>query len=569
MRLNKTGIVLLLQGIFVLQHLMAQEVTAPALVNIMNNEMKREMNILENLEYPAYFMEYSLNESSNLYIFSSFGSVLNSKIDSLRAISASVRVGSYDLDNTHSTISGEQNVLSVVTTDLPFSNDEQMLEMEMWKNTNSAYSQSVEQYKKVLEEKEMENFKHILPDFSKAEPVTYFENQIPNPFNDQMLDEWKIKANELSALFLSDTSIVAGNVLFAAENSRKILVTSEGQQIIQNKQSSTLVVMAILRTSDNQLAFDMLTFTALTASELATMDEMKAKVMEMIRLMKQMQNAPIAEPFSGPALLSAQAAGVFFHEIFGHRVEGHRLNDITDSQTFGDKLNKNVLSKDISIYFDPTLTEYNGQHLTGSYRYDDEGVPSQRVDVVEKGILKNFLMSRKPATGFASSNGHGRSASGSSAVSRQSNMFIESARTYSDTELRKKLIAECKRQKKQYGYYFRQVTGGLTLNSVYSTNVFTVFPTEIFRIYTDGRPDELVRQVSLIGTPLTMFSEIGAAGDQPELFPGFCGAESGSIPVSIICPSFMVKKVETQRTPEMHIDRPLLTLPVSEAIRRN
>jgi TldD protein len=288
-------------------------------------------------------------------------------------------------------------------------------------------------------------------------------------------------------------------------------------------------------------------------------------ILEDIQKLKQqlvaMSSAPLAEPYSGPAILSSGAAGVFFHEIFGHRVEGHRLESVDDGQTFKDKLQSVVLPVDFQVYSDPSIRNWNGQDLIGAYKYDDQGVAGQKVILVKDGVLKSFLMSRKPGKEINKSNGHGRAQPGFAAVSRQSNLFIESSRPYTEEALRKMLIKECKKQKKIYGYYFKEVMGGLTITDRYNTNVFNINPIEVYRVYTDGRPDELVTGVELIGTPLTMFSNILAAGSEHKVFTGFCGAESGMVPVTTIAPSILVRKIETQKTPEYKSQLPFLPSP--------
>ena len=212
---------------------------------------------------------------------------------------------------------------------------------------------------------------------------------------------------------------------------------------------------------------------------------------------------------------SNDAAGVFFHEIFGHRVEGARMKSERDGQTFKKKVGESVLNPDVSIIFDPTIQYYKGVPLNGSYIFDDEGIRGERVVVVDKGILKNFLMSRTPIDGFPQSNGHARAQAGMHPVSRQSNLIVETQSPYTDTQLRKMLIDEIKLQGKEYGFFFKTVTGGFTITGRYIPNSFNVTPIEVYRVYADGRPDELVRGVDLIGTPLAMFSQIGAIGDTP------------------------------------------------------
>jgi predicted Zn-dependent protease len=277
-------------------------------------------------------------------------------------------------------------------------------------------------------------------------------------------------------------------------------------------------------------------------------------------------HAPLSDPFVGPAILSGRATGVFFHEIFGHRVEGHRQKDESEGQTFTKSVGKPVLPDFLSVVFDPTKADYQGTALNGTYLYDDEGVKARPVTVVENGILKTFLMSRSPVQGFPQSNGHGRREAGAEIVSRQSNLFVESSKHVSDAELRQMLIAEVKRQNKPYGLYFDQVVSGYTTTARRGLQAFTVVPLVVYRVYPDGRPDELIRGVDIVGTPLASFAKIIATSDKQEVFNGYCGAESGSVPVSAVSPAILVSEIEVQRK-ERSQDRPpyLVRPPISEA----
>jgi TldD protein len=245
------------------------------------------------------------------------------------------------------------------------------------------------------------------------------------------------------------------------------------------------------------------------------------------------------------------------------------MEDSFNSKTFKDKIGREVINKSISVYSDPTQSSWNGRDLIGFYKYDDQGIKAQKVMNIEEGKLKNFLMSRKPIVGFDQSNGHGRANLAMNPVARQSNLFIESNDPESFAQLKKKLLKECKRQKKEYGYYFKTVSGGFTNTMNYQPDYFNILPIEVYRIYVDGRPDELVKGVNLIGTPLIMFSEILAAGDVYEVFSGMCGAESGSVPVSTIAPAMLVRKVETQNQFSYKPDWPILPDPETEAIQQN
>jgi predicted Zn-dependent protease len=269
------------------------------------------------------------------------------------------------------------------------------------------------------------------------------------------------------------------------------------------------------------------------------------------------------EPFTGPAILSGRASGVFFHEIFGHRIEGHRQKSENEGQTFTKQLNQAILPEFISVVDDPTTQRVNGVDLNGHYRFDDDGVAAQRVNVVEKGVLKNFLMSRAPISGFESSNGHGRKAPGYRTVGRQGNLIVQASTTVPDAKLREMLVAEAAKQGKAFGLLFKDISGGFTLTGRSSPQSFQVTPIMVYRVYVDGRPDELVRGADLIGTPLTSFSKIVAAGDTPEIFNGFCGAESGYVPVAAVSPAILTTQIEVQKKAKSSERPPILPPPAA------
>ena len=252
--------------------------------------------------------------------------------------------------------------------------------------------------------------------------------------------------------------------------------------------------------------------------------------------MTALLKAPEAEPFVGPAIFSGRAAGVFFHEIFGHRVEGHRQKDESEGQTFTKSVGTKVLPDFLSVVFDPTRRKIGGIDLNGWYDYDDEGVKARPVTAVDKGVLKTFLMSRSPIQGFDHSNGHGRRQPGYEVVSRQSNLIVESSQRGSDARLRQMLHRRGQAAEQTLRLYFRDITGGFTTTARAGLQAFKVIPVIVYRVYPDGRPDELVRGADIVGTPLASFSKILATGDKPEVFNGYCGAESGSVPVSAVSP---------------------------------
>ncbi|MYF03016.1 MAG: TldD/PmbA family protein, partial [Gammaproteobacteria bacterium] len=292
-------------------------------------------------------------------------------------------------------------------------------------------------------------------------------------------------------------------------------------------------------------------------------DKVMTDVRAMIEELDALRNAPIVEPYTGPAILGARAAGVFFHEILGHRLEGHRLKSVTDGQTFKAKLGERILPENFTMYFDPNIREHRGLTLWGFYDYDNQGVKGQKVTVIENGVLKGFLMSRQPMEGFLESNGHGRrqSISGYGSVSRQSNLILEVENPVSAEELKEMLLDRVRDQGREFGLYFGDIQGGFAITGRSMPNAYNVQPLIVYRLFADGR-QELVRGVDLIGTPLTTMSRIEAGASDYDTFNGYCGAESGRIPVSAVSPSILISQVEVQKTMTSRDKPPILPTPV-------
>jgi len=295
-----------------------------------------------------------------------------------------------------------------------------------------------------------------------------------------------------------------------------------------------------------------------SANDPANAPDDRAVLAQCAILQKEMEGlvkAPLVEPFAGPAMLTGRASAVFFHEVFGHRSEGFRQKDINEGQTFARKVGEPILPDFISIVDDPTQARLGSSILLGNYPFDDEGVAAQRVTLVDKGVLKNFEMSRQPIVGFPQSNGHGRRQVGLAPVSRQGNLIVESSKKVTNAELRRMLIAEVKRQGKQFGLLIDDIAGGFTFTGRGQPQAFQVQPLVVYEVFADGRPDMLVRGVDIVGTPLVSLTKIMATGDTPEVFNGYCGAESGSVPVAAAAPAMLISEMEVQKK-QSSTDRP-------------
>jgi TldD protein len=532
------------------------------LLPILKEELQREVTEFGKTDLPPYFISYRISDESYTQIQSSFGSLVHSQQIKGRFLYTTLRVGDYQFDNTHpgeasrmdagDFQNGGERAIQISTDDA-----KEAIQYSIWRVTQNNYRAALETFK--LLKNKPQKIDKKLADFSKTTPEKYYEKPLNSDWFNK--SDWESKLRNYSEPFQHNADLVSGNVEMQFVNVRKYFVSSEGAEVVQNMRYVYLSIAASIRAKGGDIVPLHHSFFAFTPAGLPDDKTILNEVEKLIAKLVELQKAPMAEPYTGPAILDAQVAGVFFHEIFGHRVEGERLRSEMDSQTFKEKINMAVLNKTLNVVFDPTLREFEGKSLNGHYSFDDEGVRAQRVVVVDKGILKTFLMSRTPLETVTSSNGHGRADANSKPVSRQSNLIVETNKPLAFQDLKKMLIQEAKKQGKPYGYYFKDVVGGFTTTDRFNPNAFNIFPTEVYRIYVDGRPDELVRGVDLIGTPLSMFSEITAAGDKAGIFSGFCGAESGSVPVTAISPTLFVRRIETQKKAQTDIESTLLSTP--------
>ncbi len=514
------------------------------LLDILAGELKRNFEALKEKADPApYFMAYQVTEEDSDVLTATFGSMQTSSPTRGRSLDVTVRVGSPKLDNYHR-MRGDwaqfTGGVSIALEDSPAA-----IRRRIWLETDRVYrlaSQRLIRIKANAQVKAAEEDNS--DDFSTEDPASFVKETPKLVFNRA---EWTAKVRKWSAEFSKHRGVLNSTVSVVASRQVRYLVNSEGTRVQHGRGFSRILIAAYGKASDGMDLSASETFEAETADRLPKDDAVQGAVQTVGKRLTDLLRAPPVDPYVGPAILSGSSAGVFFHEIFGHRIEGHRQKDENEGQTFTKSIGKPVLPTFLSVVFDPTRKEIAKSDLNGWYAYDDEGVKAQPVTVVENGILKTFLMSRSPVRGFPKSNGHGRREAGAEIVARQSNLIVNSSNAMPDDKLRAALIEEVKKQGKPYGLYFQQVTGGFTTTGRQGLQAFTVIPLVVYRVYPDGKPDELVRGVNIVGTPLASFAKITATSDKTDIFNGICGAESGSVPVSAVSPALLVSEIEIQR----------------------
>jgi TldD protein len=252
---------------------------------------------------------------------------------------------------------------------------------------------------------------------------------------------------------------------------------------------------------------------------------------------------------------------VFIHEVFGHRVEGHRQKAVDEGQTFVAKIGQAITSPVVSITDDPAMAAFGKTALNGFYRFDDEGVPGRRALLIENGVFKGFLLGRSVLSPTGVSNGHGRANLGLPVVARMGNTILTAKQEITFAALRDSLRSLLRQQGKPFGLILHDISGGFTYTTRDVPQTFRVEPLYVSRVFADGRPDDVVRGVDAVGTPLVSLGQIIAVGDDPAVFNGICGAESGWIPVAAVSPSLLLRSMEFESRAKDQNLPPLLAPP--------
>ncbi|MGA2571935.1 MAG: metallopeptidase TldD-related protein [Terracidiphilus sp.] len=511
-------------------------------------------------QLPPYFLSYTVRDRSFVSIRAQYGALVDRSSGRTRVADVQVRVGSSVLDNTH----GTHRASAVNSLQLPLVDDREALVRTLWLATNTGYGAALDNYLRVKTEAQVRaKEEDTSPDFSQQSPQSHIGAVAPPVAIDRAA--WEQRVRELSRIFREFPDVYQNAVILTVRSETDYFASSEGSQIVTPHLEARLAAIAVTRADDGMDLFREQTFEAETVDGLPKPADLEAAMRALGRSLEALRKAPITEPFDGPAILSGRAAAVFFHEVLGHRLEGQRQRGDEEGQTFTKDLGKEVLPDFLSVADDPTLTTFGGTWLSGSYQFDDEGQKAQRVDLIQNGVLKTFLMSRLPIASFGASNGHGRAEAGHVPTGRQGNLIVASTKSVSDADLRKQLIEEAKKQSKSYGLYFEDISSGFAVTQRASPQAFQVIPLVVWRVYVDGRPDELVRGVSIVGTPLAAMKSIVATGDKSEVFNGQCGAESGTIPVSAVAPAMLLSAIETQRQPQGTARPPILPIPGADS----
>ncbi len=511
------------------------------LLTTMSEELQRNFQVLKQKgDTPPYYLAYEVSDIQTHEVGATLGNVNSQLSTHNRYLDITLRVGDPKLDN-YRRVRGDRIQF---TSGTPISVDDApaAIKPRMWLDTDRIYRAAAERLVRIKTNQQVKAAdRDQSADFSKEEAYAHTQNLVKVTFDEK---KWADNVRQWSNEMRAFPDLLGSTVSVSAQTDNRTLVNTEGTRVEHGRGFARIVITASAKAKDGMDVSDFDSFEAFDPSGLPPADKVKAAVRQVGQNVQNLLTAPMAEPFVGPAIFSGRASGVFFHEIFGHRIEGHRQKDESEGQTFTAKVGEKILPDFLSVTFDPTKKQIAGIDLNGWYQYDDEGVSARPVTAVDNGILRNFLMSRSPIEGFDHSNGHGRRQPGLEVVSRQSNLIVSSTKAVPDAQLRQLLIDEIKKQNKPYGLYFNDITGGYTTTQRSGAQSFKVIPIMVYKVFADGRPDQLIRGADIVGTPLASFAKILATSDKVDVFNGYCGAESGSVPVSAVSPSILISEIE-------------------------
>jgi TldD protein len=544
----------------------ASDAPRSPLLGAMKSELDRSRGVLGKLEPPAYYISYTVTETQRADVTGSNGALLSSAEAKNRWLETSVRTGDYKLDNTRRV--GERPAPTGGPGRLiPIDNDAQVIRRIIWLETDRHYRAAAEALIKIKTSKEVkvETEEGQAPDFSREEPHVSIGPEVSLKLDRK---PWEQRVRDYTRAFRDSAAVINSIVTFTAQAQNQYQVTSEGTELQFGQIRYRLELFIQGKAPDGMDINRYYNFDWVDPADAPDDKAVFAAEATMREEIEGLVAAPINEPTAGPAMLTGRAAAVFFHEVFGHRAEGHRQKDINEGQTFARKVGEVIFPDFLTVVDDPTMRRLGKAALLGYYAFDDEGVPAQRAVLVDHGILRNFEMSRAPLKDFPKSNGHGRRQVGFVPVSRQGNLIVQSSRMMTNTQLRTKLIELVKEQSKPFGLLIDDIAGGFTFTGRGQPQAFQILPLVVYKVFADGRPDELVRGVDIVGTPLVSLTKIVATGDTPEVFNGYCGAESGSVPVSAASPAILISELEVQKKETSTDKPPILPAPAHDPVKK-
>jgi predicted Zn-dependent protease len=522
----------------------------------MRDEMDRSMKQLTigNLDKP-YFVSYRVVDSDSANVAASFGALNRSNSNRSRMLTVEVRAGDYKLDNSHffsfNMDMGNSMQLFNGMTALTVEDDYKELRRQLWLATDSVYKKAVEDLSKKRATLQNRTGTDESGDFSKEAPVTT-SHELPAAKVD--LPKWESEARALSALFRQMPAIHTSTVTFGASNSYTRFLTSEGTSYTRREPSLTFNVSAATQAADGTMLDDFVWFHGRSVADLPSQDELAASIRGLGKYLTELRDAPALTNYSGPVLVEDNAAAQMFRLMFVPSLIGAKrtLNGMPGGMMgananqaenpFLDRVGARVLPEFLTMIDNPSINEYQGHHMAGQSKMDDDGMLTREVHLVDNGILKTLLMSRDPVRGFDHTTG-----SRHAGQAAPSNLIVTSSTSLSAADLRAKFIDMIKQRNRPFGIVVRRLRNANNVELAY-------------KVFPDGH-EELVRSLQFVGMNAGAFKDIVAVSKEINFLtvsyrpqqngnPGMNVAgdsEESFTPVSLAVPSLLFEDATMRR----------------------
>ena len=555
-------------------------------LDAMRDEMGRAKSRLElqipKLDKPVrpYYLEYRLLDMDVREVVAEYGALVTSNHTRNRLMNVQARVGDYKQDSSN--FISEEGFRGFIgpSGTVGIDRDYDSLRQDLWIATDQAFKEAVEAYSRKQAYLSSLARQSDINDFSRVAPIQHIE---PLSTPDWTNRNWEQEARDSSAAFRTFPQIYESRVTYYLIYTTEYLLTSEGTEVRANHSYAAIESGLSSLADDGMQVNHFYAAYAPRPADLPSADTVRKALNVAGTELMAMRAAPPAPDYTGPVLFESRASGALIAAVLTPSLSGARpplafqpvveqlMSSLGGRSDWSGKIGSRVLPATVALWDDPGAKDAKGTPLIGGYAIDQEGVPGEKVTVVDEGKLKDLLMSRRPGPDFEKTNGHGRSAFLSDARPVMSNLFLSSAETLSKDDLKKKFLDTCRSEKLEYCMVVRQMDNPSLsllhqddfseLLASFGGNAATDrLPLVVYKIYpADGR-EEIVRGARISGFSPRMLRNIQAIGDDAFVFnymqnqtagvagtslAAFGTAQNG-LPASVVAPSLLFEEVEVR-----------------------
>lgn len=556
------------------------------LLRALKDEMARSRQLkIAGLDAP-YFFEYRVEDTNSFTASATLGALLSARESHVRIPMVSVRVGDYAFDNTNHVYSDAYGGSRYDPDELPLEDNYAAFRQVLWLGTDRAYKTAEDAIARKRSSLKNMSLPEPLPDFSKAAPV---EAVLPIQRYPADSAAWKDRVVKLSAVFSDYPEVLASGVEMHISHSANYVVNSEGTAERTPEDVAYIRVRASTLAPDGTTVRDAEVIQAFDENSLPAETELRRQVADVAKNVSALAGAPLGEAYDGPMLFEARAAAQLFGEVLGDNLKVTR-KPVADSgrgaphvaSEFENRIGSRVLPDWMDVVDDPTQAEWHGHTLMGHYSYDIEGVAPKPLPLIEKGVLKTYLLTRTPVfKGSEASNGHARlTGPFGTRGAGFGNMFVRASETVPAADMKKKLMEMCQQRNKPFGVLVRKLDypSSASLDELRRMAASMAQsggggrpvpgPLLIYKVYPDGK-EELMRGVRFRGVSARSLKDIAAASDENFVFDlidsnaplALMGAGSYLTTASIIAPAILFDELELEPIQEEVPKPPIVPAP--------